>query len=71
MPDHTAQSAAEYLAAHGYEIGRGRIGGRGAPKADTIRRWCADGKIAARRVGYIWLIAEEELEGLLKPRSVK
>lgn len=65
MPDHTAASAAEYLAERGYTVGRGRIGGRGAPKADTIRRWCERGKVKARRVGYIWLIAQEELDRII------
>lgn len=65
MPDHTTTSAAAYLAEHGYTVGRGKIGGRGAPKPDTIRRWCERGKIKSRRVGYVWLIDEETLNELL------
>lgn len=65
MPDHTAISAAEYLAAHGYEVPRGRIGGRGPPSADTVRRWCTYGKIEARRIGYIWLISQAALDALI------
>ncbi len=66
MPDHTAQSAAEYLKERGYLAdGGGRTAGRHPPKADTIRRMIYAGKLSARRVGYIWLIAEEELAKLL------
>jgi len=65
MPDHTAESAARYLAERGYTVGSRRIGGRAAPKADTIRRWCKQEKIKARHEGYIWLIPQEELDRLL------
>lgn len=64
--DHTAESAALYLEERGYTIGSRRIGGQHPPKADTIRRWCQRGEIAARRVGYIWLIAQEELDRLME-----
>jgi hypothetical protein len=65
MLDHTAQSAADYLAAHGYTVSSRRIGGSHPPKADTIRRWCARGLLTARRSGSIWLISQEELDRLL------
>lgn len=66
MPDHTAQSAALYLTERGYTIdGGGRIAGRHPPPADIIRRWCKSGKIPARRVGYIWLISQDELDRLI------
>lgn len=70
MPDHTTTSAAQYLAEHGYTVGRGKIGGRGAPKSDTIKRWCKNGKIKARRVGYVWLIDEKTLDDLLRKQNV-
>jgi hypothetical protein len=70
MPDHTTTSAAEYLAARGYTVGRGRVGGRGAPAADTIKRWCKLGKIKARKVGWVWLIAEETLAELVKKSAI-
>lgn len=66
MPDHTTTSAAEYLREKGYEVSRGRIGGRGAPTADTLKHWCKSGKIKARKAGWVWLIDEGELEKLIK-----
>lgn len=66
MADHTAQSAADYLAAQGYTIeGGGRTAGRHAPPPDIIRRWCKSGKLKARRVGYIWLIEQTTLDALV------
>ncbi len=66
MPDHTANSAADYLAAQGFTVGRRRAGGHGPPSADVIRRWCKRGKLAARRIGYIWLIDQAELDRLVE-----
>jgi hypothetical protein len=66
MPEHTVTSAALYLKERGYTVGRGRIGGRGAPVADTIRRWCERGKIKARQVGRIWLIDQAVLDQLIE-----
>lgn len=64
--DHTAQSAALYLTERGYTIeGGGRTAGRHAPTPDIVRRWCNHGTIAARRVGYIWLISQETLDALI------
>ena len=72
MPDHTTTSAAEYLAARGYTVeGGGRIAGRHLPKADTIRRMILSGRLPARRVGYVWLIGQEELDKLIEARSAK
>lgn len=64
--DHTAESAATYLAALGYTVGSRRIGGQHPPKPDTIRRWCQRGRVKARRVGYIWLIEQGELDRLVQ-----
>lgn len=70
MPDHTTTSAAQYLKEHGYTVGRGRIGGRGAPSADTIKKWCEAGKIKARKAGWVWLISEETLRELVAKQRV-
>lgn len=68
--DHTARSAAEYLAALGYLAdGGGRKAGKHPPTADTIRRMVYSGRLPARRVGYIWLIAQAELDRLIQPRD--
>lgn len=65
--DHTAESAALYLKERGYTIeGGGKRVGRHPPPPDIIRRWCKKGTISARRVGYIWLISQEELDRLIK-----
>lgn len=67
--DHTAESAAEYLAALGYTITSRNKPAPHAPPADIIRRWCASGKLPARRVGYIWLISQDELDRLAQRRQ--
>ncbi len=71
MPDHTTTSAAEYLAARGYTVGRRRVGGRGAPAADTIKHWIRRGKIKARKAGGVWLIAQEDLDRVIAARQTK
>lgn len=64
--DHTAQSAALYLAERSYLAdGGGRKAGKHPPSADTIRRMIYSGALPARRVGYIWLIDQAELDRLL------
>lgn len=64
--DHTAQSAALYLTERGYLAdGGGRKAGKHPPSADTIRRMILSGRLPARRVGYIWLISQEELDNLI------
>lgn len=64
--DHTAQSAADYLAAHGYKAdGGGRKAGKHPPSADTIRRMILSKRLPARRVGYIWLIDQTALDELI------
>lgn len=68
--DYTAESAANYLAALGYTVSSRRIGGAHPPKADTIRRWCQRGRINARRVGYIWLIDQQELDQLVQEQPM-
>ncbi len=65
MADHTTSSAAVFLAEHGYTVARRRTGGVGPPTADTIKHWCERGKIKARKAGWVWLIAQEELDRLL------
>lgn len=63
--EHTAETAAAYLAAAGYTAGP-RSGGRQAhPPPNTIRYWCRVGRIKARRAGYIWLIDQAELDRLV------
>lgn len=53
----------------GYEVSRGRVGGKGPPTPDTIKHWCKSGKLKARKAGWVWLIAEEELEKLVKENT--
>lgn len=66
--NHTAQSAAEYLAALGYLAdGGGRKAGKHPPTADTIRRMILSERLPATRRGYIWLIAQEDLDALITP----
>jgi hypothetical protein len=68
--DHTTFSAAAYLAAHGYMVSRGRVGGRGAPAPDTIKRWCERGLLAgARRAGWVWLIPQATLDQLIAKQA--
>lgn len=64
--DHTAASAALYLTERGYLAdGGGRTPGKHPPRADTIRRMILNGRLPARRVGYIWLIAQPDLDNLI------
>lgn len=64
--DHTAASAALYLAERGYMAdGGGRKAGKHPPTADTIRRMILSKRLPARRVGYIWLIPQEALDELI------
>lgn len=64
--DHTAESAALYLAERGYMAdGGGRKRGKHPPTADTIRRMVYSGRLSARRVGYIWLIDQAALDVLV------
>lgn len=65
MPDHTTASAAQYLAEHGYTVRSKRDGTEQAPHADTIKRWCLQGKIQARKAGWVWLIPQETLDELI------
>lgn len=71
MPDHTTTSAAVYLTERGYTVHSKRDGTDKPPTSGTVKQWCERGKIKARKAGWVWLIAEEELEDLLKARSVK
>jgi hypothetical protein len=67
VPDHTTASAAQYLAERGYTVRSKRDGTEQAPRPDTIKHWCERGKIKGRKVSSrLWLIAEEELEKLVK-----
>lgn len=66
MPDHTTTSAAQYLAEHGYIVHSKRDGTDKAPNGTTIKQWCERGKIPARKVGWVWLIDQEELDRILE-----
>lgn len=64
--DHTAESAALYLTECGYMAqGGAKKAGPHPPAADTIRRMIYAKRLPARRLGYIWLIAQEELDKLI------
>jgi hypothetical protein len=65
VPDHTTTSAALYLTERGYKVRSYRDGTERTPNATTIKQWCERGKIKARKAGWVWLIAEEELEKVL------
>lgn len=32
----------------------------GAPSPHTVRRWCVEGKIIAKKIGGIWFIVQQE-----------
>lgn len=65
MPDHTTTSAAQYLAEHGYTVRSKRDGTNKPPTTVTVKQWCERGKLSARKVGWVWLIAQEDLDRLL------
>jgi hypothetical protein len=70
MPDLTTTQAAIYLKDRGFTVKRRRVGGEGAPQADTLKSWCAIGKIKAVKSGHgnrsTWLIPQSELDRLLE-----
>lgn len=68
----TTTEAAAYLAERGYTVGRRRVGGAGAPTADTIRHWCGDGKFpGAKKRGRDWSIPQEDLDRLIRSKTMK
>lgn len=66
MPDHTTTTAAAYLRERGYTVKSKRDGTELPPSSGTVKQWCERGKIKARKAGWVWLIAEAELEKLVK-----
>jgi hypothetical protein len=65
MPDHTTTSAALYLKERGYTVKSKRDGTELPPSSGTVKQWCERGKIKARKAGWVWLIAEEDLAVLV------
>lgn len=65
MPDHTTTSAALYLKERGYTVKSKRDGTDLPPTAGTVKQWCERGKIKARKAGWVWLIDQAVLDGLL------
>jgi hypothetical protein len=70
MSDLTTTQAALYLKERGFMVKRRRVGGEGPPQADTLKSWCATGKIKAAKSGHgnrsTWLIPQSELDCLLE-----
>ena len=68
----TTQQAAAYLAERGYTVGRRRIGGKGAPTADTIKHWCEQGKFPrVEKRGRDWYIPQEDLDRLIRSATMQ
>lgn len=67
MPDDlTTTEAAAQLAAQGYTVKRGRIGGDGPPSADTIKHWALAGKlVGAYKRENRWFIPRQTIEELI------
>lgn len=66
----STREAAAYLAERGYTVGRRRVGGRGAPTADTIKHWCKDGKFPrVEKRGRDWYIPQADLDRLIAERD--
>lgn len=69
MPNNlTTHEAAQYLASRGFTVAYRRGGNsQGAPKPDTIKRWCIQGKFPnARNIGgRVWLIPKSDLDRLI------
>jgi hypothetical protein len=69
--EYMTSEAAQYLAERGFTVSRGRIGGKGAPTADTLKHWCEDGKLpGARKRGRYWFIPQEALDALIEGKSL-
>lgn len=67
MPDMTTTEAAQYLASKGYTVRSKRDGTDKPPASELVKRWCEQGKVKARKSGWVWLIPQEELDKLIGP----
>lgn len=67
MPEMTTTEAAAYLAERSYTVKRRRVGGEGPPTADTVKRWCLNGRFpGATKHGRDWSIPREDLDKLIE-----
>lgn len=67
MNEMTTTEAANYLRARGHTVRSKRDGTDNPPSSELIKRWCERGKLKARKSGWVWLVAKEELDKLVSP----
>lgn len=66
MPEMTTTEAAAYLAEKGYTVHSKRDGTDKPPNSTTVKQWCLNGRIEARKSGWVWLIEKGNLDRLLE-----